>query len=223
MRPSADCHQIKKCIMGTLTVAAIAVLTACSGPTGPTTEPEPEPVDSAYAALPITLAPDEFVVPPRALIDVSSHEQGRTPYTSLIVNKMPTLKLCTIGRYVYEGLSPMPVLPLCAELEATGHIFLTREQVDLLLTDWSCDPVNREAPAPTIGLGSCFGLNVYSHFWDREKVSIWPEDADTRYRVHGCGDTWVGYRLKRRVEGGNAASYPVDAVFSDTVNIRVTC
>ncbi|MCY4574680.1 MAG: hypothetical protein OXF01_18010 [Gemmatimonadetes bacterium] len=199
-------------------VSAIALIAlSCIEPKALPTETEASPVDSAYAAWPLTLDPDRFVVGPGALIDVSGVDEGRTPYTSLTTNLMPILSLCAAA-----GKSE--VLPDCSDLEESGHIMLDLEQTELLLADWNCDPPKRNLLPGTIRLTSCFGLTVYQHIYDAEKVVIWPEDADTRYRITGCGETWVGLRLKRRHgHHGQVVRYPVDAVFSDTLHIRVDC
>lgn len=205
----------------TIACALTLVATGCIQPMAlPSDEDgalELEQVDSAYAAWPLTLSPDSFVVPLGALVDVSTSDPGRTPYTSLITNRMPVLKLCAAA-------GETALLPNCTDLEEVGHIMLNLEQTQLLLADWNCDPPVRSALPGTIRLTSCFGLTVYESIYDAEKVVLWPEDADTRYRITGCGETWVGHRLKRRHgHGGQVVRYPVDAVFSDTVLITSLC
>lgn len=198
-----------------ITCAFALLLFSCIQPTTlPTEDTPPEnPPRTEYAAYPVTLAPDQLVARRGDLLDVlNAGDPARRPLTTWVVNKRPEMTRCVRGG---SDLSPD-----CADLERQGHILLTVEQTDLLLRDWSCEPRTGEPGAIT--LTSCFGLTVWQHFWDSASVQFAPPDTDAKYRVTGCGNTWVGFRLKRQAgQGKEVVHYPVDALFSDTVRISV--
>ena len=193
----------------------LTVLCACIRPEGLPVEPEPEPeIDTTYAAMPLTLVPDSLEVPVGT--GIAMEGVGNSHFSIRVVNRRPTLTRCAVQQAYGDLLH-------CAELQRQGYIVLTLKQVELLLVDFGCEPPKRDQLPGTIVIHSCFGLTVYERMWDSTKVVFFPEDMDAMFKVTGCGNTWVGYRLKRRVGGGVVVHYPYDAVFGDTTHIRSIC
>lgn len=208
-------------------LALLIALGACEAEIPYPSEPEPElkpevepEIDTAYAALPLTLTPDSMTVSVGTGIDLQHVENIDStripPYLIEVSNRVPVLRRCGVQQ-AYKNLKH------CAEYEERGYTVLSLEQTELLLVDFGCEPLKRNALPGRIVVRSCFGLTVHERMWDSVKVVFFPEDMDTMFKVIGCGSTWVAYRLKRRVGGGKEVHYPPDALFGDTTHIWSIC
>ncbi|MDE0258457.1 MAG: hypothetical protein OXR82_08760 [Gammaproteobacteria bacterium] len=204
-----------------LPVLAVLVLVACEPEI--TTEPYPA---IEYAAVPaIAMSPDSFAV---RRGDWLYNERGLSrpsPYEGIPGVHVTYTQKENEPWIVRCDREPGVGFPDCAEFERAGFIVIGQAAVDAVtanLSGCSTGDTNAVGGRLTLTVSSCFGLTRFQHFWDTTKVEFvsapWRDSGGSTPHVIGCGTSWYGYRLYR--SGG--VSFPLDAMFSDTVWMTTT-
>ncbi|MDE2751513.1 MAG: hypothetical protein OXI83_02940 [Gemmatimonadota bacterium] len=205
-----------------LPVLAVLVLVACEAEI--TTEPYPA---IEYAAVPaIAMSPDSFAV---RRGDWLYNERGLSrpsPYAGIPGVHVTYTRKENEPWIVRCDREPGVGFPDCAEFERAGFIVIGQDAVDAVtanLSGCSTGDTNTSGGRLVITVSSCFGLVRWQHFWDTTKVEFipapWRDGGGSTPHVIGCGTSWYGYRLLHRSGSG---SFPLDAMFSDTVWLTTT-
>ena len=207
-----------------LPVLAVLVLVACEPEI--TTEPYPA---IEYAAVPaIAMSPDSFAV---RRGDWLYNERGLSrpsPYEGIPGVHVTYTQKENEPWIVRCDREPGVGFPDCAEFERAGFIVIGQAAVDAVtanLSGCTTGDTNAVGGRLVLTVSSCFGLVRWQHFWDTTKVEFVPGapwidiEGSHQIRVTGCGTSWYGYRLLHRSGSG---SFPLDAMFSDTVWMTTT-
>ena len=197
-------------------IAVAVALVGCDG-----TKPEPL---IEYAAVPaIALSPDQFTVSQGDWLEIARHpdeppvlnEPANVHVSYLDEEEEPWIVRCDREP---EGFAD------CDELERAGLVIVGQETWDAIFAEFGeCGSGNANVPGQrfTLVVKSCFGLIRYKVLWDSTKIDFiqqtWKDHDGSSLNITGCGETWAAYRLYRASRYGTAVTYPLNAMFSDTV------
>ncbi|MDE2981757.1 MAG: hypothetical protein OXU74_11235 [Gemmatimonadota bacterium] len=210
-------------LLAALLIALCLVLAACEPEIMTETHPAIE-----YAAVPaIALSPDSFAVRRGDWLHNESGLSRPSQYAGTPGVHVTYTRSENEPWIIRCDREPGAGFPDCAEMERAGFIVIGQAAVDAVtanLSGCTTGDTNAVGGRLVLTVSSCFGLVRWQHFWDTTKVEFIPApwrniERSHAPRVIGCGTSWYGYRLLHRSGSG---SFPLDAMFSDTVWMTTT-